>query len=147
MGIFLYLSLKGILVVKKKNYEKNRIIRIVIDFPVHGVCAVLSIPLVIKWNTVPILLQSLYDDLYWEHLFEHDRAPSRHNHVQGGFIIHFSVYVCFPEKVILSYQKMQVIKVTILSKNEVKIWKIHKKYKKRQNWQNNDIHQKYSIFP
>ena len=118
MGIFLYLSLKGILVVKKKNYEKNRIIRIVIDFPVHGVCTVhvLSIPLVIKWNTVPILLQSLYDDLYWEHLFEHDRAPSRPNHVQGWFITNFSVCVCFPDKVLVGSQKMQVIKVTILLK-------------------------------
>ena len=113
--------------------------------PVHSVYAGISIPVVIKWHTEPILLQSLYEDLYCEHLFEYDRAPSRHNHVQGGFIIHFSVYVCFPEKVILSYQKMQVIKVTILSKNEVKIWKIHKKYKKRQNWQNNDIHQKNYI--
>ena len=48
MGIILYLSLKGILVVKKKNYEKNRIIHIVIDFPVHGVYAVLSIDVAIK---------------------------------------------------------------------------------------------------
>ena len=48
MGIFLYLSLRGILMVKKKNYEKNRIIRIVIDFLAHGVYAVLSIDVAIK---------------------------------------------------------------------------------------------------
>ena len=48
MGIFLNCSLKGILAVKKKNYEKIRIICIVIDFPVHGVYAVLSIDVAIK---------------------------------------------------------------------------------------------------
>ena len=120
MGIFSNWSLKGIVAVKK-NYEKNCIIRLVMALPVHGVYDVLSIPVVIKCHTEPILLQSLYEDLYCEHLFEYDRAPSRHNHVQGGFIMHFSVYVCFPDKVIVGSQKMQVIKVTILSKNEVKI--------------------------
>ena len=48
MGILLNLSLKGTLVVKKKNYEKNPIIRIVIDFLVHGAYAVLSIDVAIK---------------------------------------------------------------------------------------------------
>ena len=48
MGIFLYWSLKEIVAVKKKNYEKNRIIHIVIDFPVHGVYAVLCIDVAIK---------------------------------------------------------------------------------------------------
>ena len=56
MGIFLNWSLKGIDAVKKKNYEKNCIIRIVIDFPVHGVYAVLCIDVTIKWYTVPISL-------------------------------------------------------------------------------------------
>ena len=40
MGIFLNWSLKGIVAVKKKNYEKNCIIHIVIDFSVHGVYVV-----------------------------------------------------------------------------------------------------------
>jgi hypothetical protein len=48
MGIFLNCSLKGILAVKKKNYEKIRIIRIVMDFPGHGACAGLSINDAIK---------------------------------------------------------------------------------------------------
>jgi hypothetical protein len=48
MGIFLNWSLKGIVAVKKKNYEKKCIIRIVIDFPVHGVYAVLCIDVAIK---------------------------------------------------------------------------------------------------
>ena len=48
MGIFLNCSLKGILAVKKNNYEKIRIIRIVMDFPGHGVCAGLRINVAVR---------------------------------------------------------------------------------------------------
>ena len=113
--------MEGILAVKKNNYEEICIIRLVMALPAHGVYDVLSIPVVIKWQTELILLQSLYEDLYCDPLFEVVGAVQRPIPFGEWFIGRFSVSIGFGDKVIVSYQKMQVIKVTILSKNEVKI--------------------------
>ena len=81
--------MEGILAVKKNNYEKICIIRLVMVLPVHGVYDVLSIPVVIKCHTEPILLQSLYEDLYCDPLFEVVGAVQRPIPFGGWFIGHF----------------------------------------------------------
>ena len=62
-------------------------------------------------------------------LYIDDRAPAHHNHDHELLITHVPVGTCFGDKVLVGTQKMHVIKVTILLKNEVKIGKIDKKYK------------------
>ena len=74
MGIFLNWSLKGILAVKKKKYDKICIIRIVIDFPVHGVYAVLCVDVVLNDTRYPFPSISLYKHIYSEPFFQGERV-------------------------------------------------------------------------
>ncbi len=110
------------------------------DLPLHGVYVLPTTAISIKWHTKPIWEESLYTPTYFEPLYIDDRGPARPNHAQGRFITPFPGSVGFGDRVIVGYQKMQIIKVTILLKNEVKIWKISKKYKNSQIWQYNEFY-------
>ena len=90
----------------------------------------LTLMLLLNDARYPFLYISLYKHIHSEPFFEGVRVLARLIPFGWWFITHFSVNMCFDDKVLGGTQKMQVIKVTILSKNEVKIWKIHNNTKK-----------------